>query len=187
MPDHSLGMKPGRGFFSIFDSLTDRVLCVFGAILFSQGPEFMQQYLQRLGGHLDEARRQLAVFQNTATQAGLSFELFVAKTSANTDPAVARLGGVMTDAADRVTSLGAAHDALLHSALWERPFAFVRHLDIGIARATGAAYQPAVPTTVEGLVYAFSGMLLILALYHLGLKNAFRLFRRPAAPAKTPA
>jgi hypothetical protein len=30
--------------------------CLFAAI-FCQGPEFLQQYLQRLGGHLDEARR----------------------------------------------------------------------------------------------------------------------------------
>ena len=28
-----------------------------GAALLAQGPEFLQQYLQRLGGHLDEARR----------------------------------------------------------------------------------------------------------------------------------
>lgn len=178
-------MKSGRGFLSIFDSLTDRILCVFGAVLFSQGPEFMQQYLQRLGGHLDEARRQLAVFHHTSTQAGLAFDQFVAKTHANADPDVARLGSVMADAADRVNSLQSAHDALFHSTLWERPFVFVRHIDIGIARATGAAYQPAVPTTAEGLVYALSGMLLILAIYHLGFKNSFRLFRRPAASAKS--
>jgi len=28
-----------------------------GAVLLAQAPEFLQQYLQRLGGHLDEARR----------------------------------------------------------------------------------------------------------------------------------
>ena len=28
-----------------------------GAALLAQGPEFLQQYLQRLAGHLDEARR----------------------------------------------------------------------------------------------------------------------------------
>ncbi|AOS45061.1 hypothetical protein Verru16b_02130 [Lacunisphaera limnophila] len=175
-------MKPARGFLHIFDSLTDRILCVAGAVLFAQGPEFMQQYLQRLGGHLDEARRQLAVFQKTAGQAGLSLDQFIRQTGTNADPAVARLGGVMTDAADRVTSLQAAHDALLHSALWERPIIFLRHLDVGIARATGSVYQPAVPTTVEGLIYALVGMLCFLALYHFGLKNLLRVFRRPAGP-----
>lgn len=180
-------MKPGPGFLRLFDSLTDRILCVVGAILFSQGPEFMQQYLQRLGGHLDEARRQLAIFQKTATQAGLSLEQFIQRTATNADLDVARLGGVMTDAVDRVTSLQSAHDSLLHSALWERPFVFVRHIDAGIARATGAVYQPAVPTTVEGLIYAFAGMLFILAVYHLGVKRLVTLFRRPAAPEKATA
>lgn len=180
-------MKSGPGFLSLFDSLADRILCVVGAVLFSQCPEFMQQYLQRLGGHLDEARRQLAIFQRTATQAGLTLDEFIHRTGANADDAVARLGGVMTGSVDRVASLQAAHDALLQSAMWERPFVFFRHLDPEIARATGAVYLPAVPTTVEGLVYALAGMLFILALYHLGAKRLLALFARPAAPVKARA
>lgn len=177
-------MKSGRGFLSIFDSLIDRILCVLGAVLFSQGPEFMQQYLQRLGGHLEEARRQLAVFQQTATQAGLSLEQFIAKTGANPVPAVAKLGGVMSDAVERVASLQSAHDALLHAALWERPFLFVRHLDSEIVRATAAIFKPAVPTTIEGLLYALTGMLVFLVLYHFGVKRLLRLFTKPRRPVK---
>jgi hypothetical protein len=184
-------MKSGRGFLGVFDSLIDRILCVVGAVLFSQGPEFMQQYLQRLGGHLDEARRLLATFQQTATQAGLTLDNFIVRTGANPDPAVARLGGVMTEATNRVASLQSAHDALLQAALWERPFVFVRHLDLGISRATAAVFQPAVPTTAEGLFYALAGMLVVLALYHFGVKRVIALFgrRSPAAPgaARTPA
>lgn len=180
-------MKPGPGFLRLFDSLTDRILCVVGAGLFSQGPEFMQQYLQRLGGHLDEARRQLAVFQKTATQAGLTLDEFILRTAGNADTAVSRLGGVMTDSVNRVASLQTAHDALLQSALWERPFVFFRHLDAAIARATGAVYQPAVPTTVEGLLYALAGLLFFLSLYHLGVKRLLALFTRPAAPVKAAA
>jgi hypothetical protein len=172
-------MPSGRGFLRLFDSLIDRILCVLGAVLFSQGPEFMQQYLQRLGGHLDEARRQLAVFQQTAAQAGLSLDQFISQTGTNSDASVARLGGVMTDTVERVSALQSAHNALLHAALWERPFVFVRHLDATIARATGSVYQPAVPTTVEGLLYALAGMLVFLALYHFGIKRAVALLGRP--------
>jgi hypothetical protein len=183
-PEHSDDMKSGRGFLSIFDGLLDRVLCVLGALCFSQAPEFMQQYLQRLGGHLDEARRQLGVFENTAAQSGLSLQQFIQQTGANTDPAVARLGGVMNDAAERVSSLQSAHDALLHSALWERPFIFMRHLDVEIARATGAIFKPAVPTTTEGIAYALTGMLVALALYHLVVKRLVSLVKAPRAPAR---
>ena len=47
--------RPLHSVFSAGDSLIDRLLCVAGAVLCSQLPEFIQQYLQRLGGHLDEA------------------------------------------------------------------------------------------------------------------------------------
>lgn len=180
-------MKPGRGYLNTFDSLIDRILCVLGAVLFSQIPEFMQQYLQRLGGHLDEARRQLAIFRDTAVKAGATLDQFIHQTGASPDPGVARLGGVMADAVERVGALQSAHDALLHSSLWTRPFVFLRHLDLEITRATGAIYKPAVPTTLEGLVYALAGMLVFLALYHVVSKRVPALFRRPAVNIKTPA
>ena len=56
------------------ETLLDRVLCVLGAVGVSQAPEFFQQYLQRLGGHLDEARRQLASFEAVAKQSGITLQ-----------------------------------------------------------------------------------------------------------------
>jgi hypothetical protein len=180
-------MSLGRSFLDIFDRVIDRLLCVAGAVLFSQAPEFMQQYLQRLGGHLAEARRQLALFQQTAAESGLSLERFINQTAANADPAVAKLGDVMTAAVDRTASLQIAHDTLFHAASWDRPFVFLRHFDASIARATAAAYQPAIPTTAEGLVYALTGMLCLLAVYHLVLKRLAGLFTRSGSPAQSEA
>ena len=180
-------MKPGRSFLGVFDRLIDRILCVLGAVLFSQGPEFMQQYLQRLGGHLAEAHRQLASFQSAAATAGLPLDKFIGQTAANPDPGLARLGGVMTDTVQRIAALESAQDALLHASLWARPFVFLRHLDLSIARATWTVYQPAVPTTLEGLVYALAGLLVFLGLYHLGVKRLAILLGRPPAPAKARA
>jgi hypothetical protein len=181
-------MNLRRKLLEVSDTLIDRVLCVVGAITFSQAPEFMQQYLQRLGGHLDEARRQLAHFQQVAAQAGLTLERLIAQTAANPEPTVARLGGVMRETAVRVDTLAAAQDALQHATLWTRPFVFLRHLDTGIAHGTWAAYQPAVPTTAEGAIYALAGMLALLALYHFGLKLPLtrRLQPKPAESAPTP-
>ena len=170
------------------DTLIDRTLCVLGAILFSQAPEFMQQYLQRLGGHLDEARRQLAHFQDVATQAGFTLERLISQTSANSDASVAQLGGVISATALRVDHLAAVQDALQHASLLARPFVFLRHLDTGIVRATWAIYQPAVPTTAEGLTYALAGMVTLLASYHFALKLPLtrRLRPKPAPSAPTP-
>lgn len=163
-------MNPGRALLGAVDGLLDRALCVIGAVAFSQVPEFIQQYLQRLGGHLDEARRQLRQFQQAAMQASLTLDRLIAQTSANADPAVARLGDVMTRAITRVDTLETAQSAIQNASLWSRPFALLHHVDPTVARATWTIFQPAVPTTVEGLVYALFGMLTLLAVYHLGIK-----------------
>lgn len=174
-------MKPGRSLLGAAEGLLDRALCVIGAVIFSQAPEFMQQYLQRLGGHLDEARRQLRQFQETAAQSGLTLDGLIGRTGANADPAVARLGEVMTAARARVDTLEAAQSAIQHASLWTRPFVFLRHLDPAIARATAAIFKPAVPTTIEGLVYALLGMLVLLAIYHLGFKYPLARLARAQA------
>jgi len=164
------------------EALLDRALCVIGAVVFSQVPEFMQQYLQRLGGHLDEARRQLLLFQQAAAQSGLSLDRLIGHTTANADPAVAKLSEVMTEAIARVDTLATAQAAMQDASLWSRPFVFLRHADLAIARATWAIFKPAVPTTVEGLVYALFGMLVLMAIYHLGIKYPIARARRVTGP-----
>mgnify|MGYP001551093937 CR=1 FL=1 len=163
-------MKPVQKMLGAGEGLLDRALCVLGAVIFSQAPEFMQQYLQRLGGHLDEARRQLRQFRHAAEQSGLTLDRFITQTSANSDTAVAKLGGVMSDAVTRVDRLQSAQSALLDASLWTRPFVFLRHVDSSIAHATWTIFKPAVPTTVEGMVYALCGMLVFIGIYHLGVK-----------------
>jgi hypothetical protein len=159
-------MKIGRAVVGAGNGLIDRVLCVLGAIGFSQLPEFMQQYVQRLGGHLDEARRQVERFEQVAQQSGLTLDRLIGQTSANSDAAVAKLGAVMTDAVSRVESLSAAQSAIQGAAIWQRPFVFFAHLDRDIARATWSVFKPAVPTTAEGAIYAIIGIVVLLSLYH---------------------
>jgi hypothetical protein len=157
---------PLRPLFRAGEGLLDRVLCVAGAVAAAQLPEFIQQYLQRLGGRLDEARRQLAEFEAVARQAKLTLPQFIERTAANADGAVARLGEVMRAAITRVDELSAAEAALRQASAWDRPFVFFAHLDGEIARATLDIFRPAVPATAEGLVYAAAGMIALLGLYH---------------------
>lgn len=177
---------PLRPLFRAGEGLLDRVLCLLGAVGFCQLPEFMQQYLQRLGGHLDEARRQLAQFEAVAAQSQLALPQFIDRTAANPDDAVARLGGVMQAALDRVTELSAAESALRHASLWEKPFVFFAHLDRSIASATLDVYKPAVPTTAEGLVYAAAGMIAILCVYHGCIRYPITAAARKRAARRQP-
>jgi hypothetical protein len=148
------------------EHLFDRILCVAGAVVFSQAPEFMQQYLQRLEGHLDEARATLARFQAAAAQANLTLDQLVEAANRNADPAMAKLASVAHDTALRVARLSADDAALRGASIATRPFVFLARADWSIARRTLDIYRPAVPTTLEGLLYALLGVLLALTLYH---------------------
>jgi hypothetical protein len=73
------------------------------------------------------------------------------------------------------------------ASLWSRPFVFLRDADAAIARGTWTIFKPAVPTTVEGLVYAVFGMLVLIGIYHLGIKYPIARARdRRAAGRATP-
>ena len=152
--------------FSAGESLVDRLLCVLGAAIFAQAPEFMQQYLQRLGGHLAEARRQLAQFEEIARQAGKNVHELALQYSASTEPTVVSMGKLVNDTDLRVSALGSAEAALRGASAWERPFVFLHHIDWEIARGASSVYKPAMPTTLEGLLYGLIGVVVILALYY---------------------
>ena len=152
--------------FSAGETLIDRILCVVGAVVFSQAPEFMQQYLQRLGGHLAEARRQLAQFEDIARQAGRTLQELAAQYATNADPTVVGMGRLMSETETRVNALSASEAALRDASVWERPFVFLRHLDSEIASGTAGVFKPAVPTTIEGILYALMGVVVILVAYH---------------------
>jgi hypothetical protein len=160
------------------ERLLDRVLCVAGAVLFSQFPEFIQQYFQRLGGSLSEARTAVSRYRDVAAKSGMSLDQLIADSARNPDPSMVRLGGVIGPSVARLDKLAAADEALRNSTLWGRPFSLVTHLDWGIARATAADFKPAVPTTVEGLVYAGVGIILVLAAYHLAIRGPIARYMR---------
>jgi hypothetical protein len=166
--------RPFALLFLGLERFLERALCVIGALAFSQLPEFFQQYLQRLGGHLDEARRQLEQFRDTAAHSGLTLDQLIDQTNAAREPVVAGLGKVMADTELRVQVLSASEAAIRDASVWTRPFVFLRHCDPRIAHATWLAFKPAVPTTAEGALYAGAGMLVLLALYHGGVRYPVR-------------
>ncbi|MEN9840402.1 MAG: hypothetical protein RL376_202 [Verrucomicrobiota bacterium] len=165
--------------------LLDRILCVVGAVSLSQAPEFFQQYLQRLGGHLGEARLVLARYEAVARESGLTLAQLVAETRAQVSVPVAKLGTLIVEAQARVEALTSAEHALREASLWTRPFVFIFQHDAEIVRGTWAAFKPAMPVTVEGAVYAGVGMVLALLAYQFGVvwpcRALGRRWRKPLA------
>lgn len=129
----------------------------------SQLQAFIVQYLQRLGGHVDEAQRAF-----DAIGQGERYRQMDAPTREL----------IAGDALARVNELRTAHDAISQGDLVSRPFAFVRHLDLDIAGRTWEGFTPALPFDTAGLVYAATGLLLGLIFYEL-IKAVLALpFRR---------
>jgi hypothetical protein len=134
------------------DSLAGAVFAgVFGASA-SQFDIFVQQYLQRLGGHADEAQRNL-----TAIVEGERYRDFA--------PASRQV--LLDDARARVEELQSALQTLGHSELFTRPFTFFAHVDRDIAARTFEQFRPALPLDLAGIVFALYGVILGLIVYEL--------------------
>jgi hypothetical protein len=80
--------------------------------------------------------------------------------------------------------------ALREASWWARPFVFLRHADTAIAQATWQVFKPAVPTTLEGLVYALVGVAVALFIVQVFFIWPVRVWRnrrrRGLAPAAIP-
>ena len=140
-------------------SLADGIGSASGAATASQLPEFVQQYLQRLGGHRDEAFRFVQMLK-----------------AQGTDPASA----VFTLAQERAESLARSFDMIAQSDDLVRPATFLRYMDVDVARATLDLFHPAVPLTPAGLLYG--GLGLIAGIMGVNLLLApFTLLRRARA------
>lgn len=163
-------------------------LGLLGGAIAAQTPEFAQQYAQRLGGAVDELRRQIASLESDARASGTTRDDAVERLRASPDGLVARRGeAAQTDIA-RLARLSAQQQALTDATSpLGRTVAVIRDPDLPIARATMHDYQPAVPTTADGLTAGLVGFLAAWGgwrvLTDLGLRAARRRPRQAATVA----
>lgn len=152
----------------LFRKMDEFVAVVFAGsvgVSLSQLQAFIHQYLQRLGGHLDEARRNLEQIGTASPFAAL-------------DEGSRQL--LAHAATNRVAEIETARGTIAGADALARPFVFLREMDPGIAAAALRDFQPAIPLDVVSLGYALAGVLAALLLYDL-LKAPFRLLARRRA------
>lgn len=148
-------------------TLLDRLFVVLGAFAGSQIPPFMQQYQQRLAGHVEELNHLLNQLRQIAADSGKSLEQYIQKFVSNGDPDFVRQGEFMQGVVNRWQEL---HQALYHlgeSSIWSRPYVFVKELHYDIAHSTFMSFQPGMSLTIEGLCYTGIGILVGLTLYQI--------------------
>ena len=157
------------------------VASVAGAGAFAQFPEFFQQYVQRLGGRLDQARLDLDRILLDATTLGRTLEAYLEELLTSGTTAARQAARRELERVDQTSDLQNAYDALTLAAPAERPFLFIKHFDADVAEETLSIFSPALPATGEGLVYAAAGLLVALCLMagsEAGVKGARRQLRR---------
>ena len=154
-----------------------------GAVLLSQFPEFFQQYVQRLGGRLDEVTMQVQALDRRAGEAGKSTPDYVRGFLFHDEPDVRREGLALQALVQRRIALAGAYEALQGPDRWWRAGRFVEHFDWDIASSTFDAYRPAVPVTAEAGAYAGAGFGSAAALF-LALSGLFRRRRGPRQTAR---
>lgn len=132
-------------------------LIVVGAVVFSQLPEFAQQYRQRIGGAVDELRTFVVRFDADAQSQGLSRSEALSRHLVSTDELFRKRGAAMQDTMDRLDRLSTQQRAMTDPCSFVRLVNFAAYADRELARNTFNTYEPAVPVTVEGGVMALIG------------------------------
>ncbi len=152
--------------FNVIDGLLDRIVAVVCAFMFAQIPQFMAQYLQRLGGHVDELTRIVGQYTQAATEAGKTLEQFVAThlTSAVVD--FVSTGKIMEENISRLKVLTRALEELNTASTYTKFIVFLKDLDAGIVKNTFHNFTPGVPVTLETIVYALIGLIVGMLIYH---------------------
>jgi hypothetical protein len=130
------------------------------ALVLSQFPEYAQQYTQRLGGAVDELQREVTQFDADATAGGLTREDALERYNASNDDFLAGRGVSMTYTLQRYDELSATLTRIQNAGPVERFQQLPAYLDSEIGQRTLEAYKPAVPVTIEGILYAGGGFIL---------------------------
>ena len=134
------------------DSLIGTMVAAIAGILGTQFLAVVQQYRQRLEGHLAEAE-----LNHRQILSGDAYRALEESTRTRLAEA----------AAERAAELSRALDAIVDADAFTRPFAFLLHLEPEIAAAALGAFEPAIPIDVVSIAYGVAGMILGWAAYEI--------------------
>jgi hypothetical protein len=152
------------------------VLALMTGMVLSQVPEFAQQYRQRLGGAIDTLAQIITHFDEDAARSGYDRQGALALMTRNSERLVRDQAGRMRETIERYGRLVEQQQALSNAGPFARIVIFFAELDRPLAENAMRDFEPALPTTLEGVVFAAGGFIVVFLFLH-GLRL---LFRRPA-------
>jgi hypothetical protein len=129
------------------------------ALGFSQFPEYAQQYEQRLGGAVDELGIIVADFDTDARKFGLSRQEALQHYAVSPDAFLVGRGVSMGRTLARYEKLSGELVDLQGAGPFQRLQHLNDYFDSEISARALASYEPAVPVTAEGFMWAIGGFL----------------------------
>ncbi|MGB0843206.1 MAG: DUF2937 family protein [Alphaproteobacteria bacterium] len=151
----------------MFSRLISGIFGTIGAVSLMQFPAFFQQYLQRLGGHLEQAKLDVGRFVEAAKLQGLDLKTYINRLSENADETVVGTADAIKGVVDDLDNHQQAFSALQSSAIWQQPASFARWVNSNISTDTFAIFEPSLPLSTAGLIYGLIGLILGVSLLSL--------------------
>jgi hypothetical protein len=146
----------------------ERLIAIPTAFLAAQFPQFFQQYMHELSGHVAELNYQISILQKSAEIAQKPLPALINKFLANSDPDIHQQGAVMQGVIDRLQDFSQAMQSLQHAGILGKPFLFMRYFDLGIVADTWTHFQLGINFSVESIVYLVIGLFLGHGIYLSG-------------------
>jgi hypothetical protein len=156
-----------------------------GGIIASQGPEYAQQYRQRLGGAIDELRQVITRFEADAQASGETRESAIVRLRSNTDDFVSRQGAAMQANVERLRNLETHRDTMMQAGPFARVALMARDGDRDVMEAVYRDFEPALPVTEEGVLSTAIGFVAVWGGLLLLIGFIRSLWRRPRQPVRT--
>jgi hypothetical protein len=127
-------------------------IAVLAGLIGSQGPEFAQQYRQRLGGALEELNRIVSEFDAEVRGENLTRAEGLKRLEDNDDPLARKRGVDMTEAIERAKRLDDEIQAMNSAGPLMRLYVVATNFDPEIAHGTLDNYEPAEPLSLGAVM-----------------------------------
>lgn len=160
------------------ESVADRAVAAAGAVIFMQIPAFIVQYIQRLGGHVDELKILIGKYRAAAADNGRTLEEYVQLHIQSGVKEFAASGRLISENIERLNFLSDAHQQISAATGIKKFFIFIRKSDIDIIKGTYSDFVPGISFSLDSVLYAIAGIAVFMSLYFLVKKSVVFVFSR---------
>ncbi len=145
-------------FARLTGGLIGRVMVVAFALGAAQFPLYYLAYANTLAGARAEAEARMHQLELEAGQLQLDVETFIRRHETSADETFRASGRIHRTTLEHYQRYTAQDSALRAAEVWQKPWVLAKNFDPALHAVT--RFEPGVPLTPEGGVYALAGLLL---------------------------